>query len=91
MGWKKSLFLIIPVLELLVNTLADNEKYPVLTRDHLTIPMQMQLSQKPKTFSQFLGAFFKSTINSKYFEKHMATRDFVFPIYGLRKRGQINV
>ena len=28
----------------------------------------MQLSQKQKTFSQFLGAFLKSTINFKYFE-----------------------
>ena len=69
MGWKKSLFLITPVLELLVNTLTDNEKYPVLTRDHLTIPIQMQLSQKPKTFSQFLGAFLKPFISFKYFLK----------------------
>ena len=29
----------------------------------------MQLSQKQKTFSQFLGAFLKSTINFKYFEE----------------------
>ena len=91
LSWKKSLCLTCQILGLLANTLATNEKYPVLNRDNLTIAIQMQLSQKPKTFSQFLGAFFKSTINSKYFEKHMATRDFVFPIYGLRKRGQINV
>ena len=54
---------------MVVNTLAADEKYPVLNRDNLTIPIQMQLSQKKKTFSQFLGAFLKPTINFKVFEK----------------------
>ena len=61
LSWKKSLFLTCQILGLLVNTLAADEKYPVLNRDNLTIPIQMQLSQKQKTFSQFLGAFFQST------------------------------
>ena len=39
----------------------------------------MHLSQKQKTFSQFLGAFSKSTLKFKYCEKKMTTRDFVFP------------
>ena len=38
----------------------------------------MQLSQKQKTFSQFLGAFLKSTINFKYFGKKVTLVDFVF-------------
>ena len=67
--WKKSLLLTCKILVLLVNTLAGDEKYPVLNRDNLTIPIQMQLSQKKKTFSQFLGAFLKPTINFKFFEK----------------------
>ena len=46
---------------LLVNTLAADEKYPVLNRDNLMIPIQMQLSQKQKTFSQFLAPFLKSS------------------------------
>ena len=39
---------------LLVNTLAADEKYPVLNKDNLTILIQMSLSKKKKTFPQFL-------------------------------------
>ena len=66
---KKSLLLTCQILGLLVNTLAANEKYPVLNRDNLTIPIQMQLSQKQKTFSEFFAAFLKSRLNFKYFLK----------------------
>ena len=52
----------------LVNTLATDEKYPVLNRDNLTIPIQMQLSQKQKTFSLFFASFFKSTLNFEFFD-----------------------
>ena len=54
---------------LLVKKLAADDKYPVLNRDNLTIPIQMQLSQKKKTFSQFFAAFLKSRLNFEYFEK----------------------
>ena len=66
---KKSLLLTCQILGLLVNTLAADEKYPVLNRDNLTIPIQMQLSQKQKTFSEFFAAFLKSRLNFKYFLK----------------------
>ena len=66
---KKSLLLTCQILGLLVNTLATDEKYPVLNRDNLTIPIQMQLSQKKKIFSQLFAAFSKSTLNFKYFER----------------------
>ena len=69
MSWKKSLFFTTQILGLLVNTLAADEKYPVLNRDNLTIPIQMQLSQKQKTFSEFFAAFLKSRLNFKYFLK----------------------
>ena len=68
LSWKKSLWLTCIFLGLLVNTLAPDEKYPVLNRDNLTIPIQMQLSQKKKTFSQFFAAFLKSRLNFKCFE-----------------------
>ena len=48
LSWKNSLLLTCKILGLLVNTLATDEKYPVLNRDNLTIPIQMQLSQKEK-------------------------------------------
>ena len=72
MSWKKSLFLIFQILGLLVNTLAADEKYLLhllLKRDNLLIPIQMQVSQKKKTFSEFFAAFLKSKLNFKYFGK----------------------
>ena len=52
-----------------LNTSSTDEKYPVLSRENLTIPIQMQLSQKQKTFSEFFAAFLKFTVNFEYFEK----------------------
>ena len=69
MSWKKSLVLAWKILGLLVNTLAADEKYPVLNRDNLTIPIQMQLSQKQKKFSQIPATFLKSKLNLEYFRK----------------------
>ena len=51
-----------------MNTFAAYEKYIVLNRDNLTIPIQMQLSQKHKTFAQTLDQFLKFILNFKYFE-----------------------
>ena len=65
---KKSLLLASIILGLLFNTLAADEMYPVLNRDNLTIPIQMQLSQKQKTFSNFFAAFMKMRLNFEHFE-----------------------
>ena len=64
---KKSCFFTCQVLGLLVNTLAAYEKYPVLNRDNLTIPIQMQLSEKQKKFSEFFAAFLKRILNFEHF------------------------
>ena len=56
---KKSLFFSCRILKLLVNTLAADDKYPVLYRDNLTIPIRMQLFKQAKTFSEFFPAFLK--------------------------------
>ena len=69
LSWKNSLLLTCKILGLLVNTLATDEKYPVVNRDNLTIPIQMQLSEKQKTFSEFFPKFLKSRFNFKHFEK----------------------
>ena len=61
-----------------VNTLAADENSPVLNRDNLTIPIQIQLFQKKKFFSQFLAAFLKSRLNFKHFEQKMTLMPFVF-------------
>ena len=57
------------ILSLFVNTLTADDKYSLLNRDNLTQPIDTQLSQKPKTFSQFVFAFSKSTLNFKHFQK----------------------
>ena len=66
---KKSVLLTCKILGLLLNTLATDEKYPVLKRDKLKIPIQMQLSQKQKIFSEFVAAILKSRLNFEHFEK----------------------
>ena len=66
---KKCLLLKCKILGLLVNTLATDEKYPVLNRDNLRIPIQMILSKKQKSCSQFFDAFLKSRSKSRHFER----------------------
>ena len=41
--------------------------------------IQIHLSQKQKTFSEFLSAFFKSALNSEHFQKKVTLIDYVFP------------
>ena len=78
---KKSLLLTCKVLGLLVNTLVAGEKYSVLNRDNLTIPIQMQLCQKQKTFSEFFATFLRSRLNFKDFEsKNYPHRFFIFEV-----------
>ena len=69
MHWKKSLLVIHKILGRFVNTLAVNDKHYLLNRDNLTQPIQMQLSQKQKTFSEFFFAFLKSILNFKHLPK----------------------
>ena len=44
-------------------------KYSRLVRDNLTQRIQIQLSQKKKTFSQFFSLFLKSSLNLEHFRK----------------------
>ena len=78
LSWKKSFLLTWQILRLLVNTLAVDDKYPVLYRVKLMIPIQIQLSQKPKTFCRLFSAFSKSRLSFEHFEQKMTLIDFVF-------------
>ena len=51
------------ILRLFVKTLTVDEKHYLLTRDNLTQTIQIQLSQKQKTFFRFFLAFLKSILN----------------------------
>ena len=57
LSWKKSLSLTCKIWGLLVKTLATDEKYLNLNRDNFMIPIQMQLSQKKKSFLNYLLYF----------------------------------
>ena len=57
------------ILTLFVNTLTVNEKHYLLTRENLTQTIQIQLSQKQKTFFEFFFAFLKSILNFKHLPK----------------------
>ena len=57
------------ILGLFLNTLTVDDKHYMLNRDNLTQPIQLQLSQKQKTFSQIFFASLKSILNFKHLPK----------------------
>ena len=67
------------ILGLFVNTLSEDDRYCLLYKDNLLQPIQILLSQKQKTFSQFFSAFLKSTLNSEHFQKKLNLIADVFP------------
>ena len=64
-----SLLVIHKIIRLFVNTFTVNDKHYLLNRDNLTQTIQIQLSQKQKTFFQFFLAFLKSILNFKHLPK----------------------
>ena len=66
---EKSLLVIHKILIVFVNTLTVNEKHYLLNRDNLTQPIQIQLCQKEKIFSQFFFPLLKSILNLKHLSK----------------------
>ena len=67
------------ILRLFVNTLTADDKHYLLNRNNLTLPIQMQLSQKQKTFSEFFFGFLKPMLIFKHFPKSDALIADVFP------------
>ena len=67
------------ILGLFVNTLSEDDKYCLLYNDNLLQPIQILLSQKQKTFSEFFSAFLKSTLNFEHFQKKTKLIADVFP------------
>ena len=66
--FKKSLLVICKISRLFPNTLSGDGKYSLLNRDNLTQPIQIQLSRKQKTFSEFFAAFLNSGLNLEHFQ-----------------------
>ena len=67
------------ILGLFVNTLSEDDKYCLLYNDNLLQPIQILLSQKQKTFSEFFYGFLKSTLNFEHFEKKINLIADIFP------------
>ena len=61
--------MICKILRLFVNTFTAYDKYTVHNREYSKDPIDMQLSQKQKTFSECLSAFLKSTLNFEHIQK----------------------
>ena len=55
--------------KLFPNILCANGKYSLLARVNLMQPIQILLSRKQKTFSQFFFSFLKSSLNLEHFQK----------------------
>ena len=64
------LLVLCKILKLFVNTLTADGKYFLLNRDNLTQPIQILVSQKQNTFSEFFSKFPKYPLNLKHFQKN---------------------
>ena len=69
LSYKKSVLVICKISRLFPNILSVDGKYSLFKRENLRQPIQMQVSQKQKTFSPFFSAFLKSSLNFELFEK----------------------
>ena len=69
LSYKKSLLVICKFSRLFPNTLSTDGKYSLLNRDNSTQPIQMQVSLKQKTLSQFFSGFLKCSLNFEHFHK----------------------
>ena len=83
---KKSLLVTCKISRLFPNTLSANDKYSLLNRDNLTQPIQILLSQKQKTFSQFFSEFLKSTLSLMISKQKMTLIADVFLRLGTPKK-----
>ena len=57
------------ILTLFVNTLTVDERHDLLNRRNLTQTIQIELSEKQKTFFEFFLAFLKSILKFKHLPK----------------------
>ena len=67
--YKKFLVVMWQILRLFVTTVTAADKSSLLNPNCLMQPIQMQLSQKQKTFSEFLFQFLKSSLNFEHFQR----------------------
>ena len=66
---KKSVSVICKILRLFVKILGGVDKSSLPNREYLMQPIQMQVSEKQKTFWQIFSAFFKCSLNFDHCQK----------------------
>ena len=64
---KMSPLLLGEILSVSVNKLTADAKYPIQDCENLLLPIQIQLSEKPKAFPKLFVPFLESTSNFKHF------------------------
>ena len=69
LSWKMSPLVIYEIFVLFVNTLTAKNKYFLCNSGNLQELVQMQLSKKQYTFSEFFAPILKSMSNFKHFEE----------------------
>ena len=57
------------ILRVFVNRLTADDKYRVQDCENLPLPIQVQLSEKRKTLSEYFVPFLEFTSNFKHFER----------------------
>ena len=67
--FRKSVLVISKISRLFPNRLSGDGKYSLFNRDNLTQSIQMQLSRKQKTFSEFFSTFLKCSLNFEHFQQ----------------------
>ena len=77
--WKMSPLVLGEILGVFVNTLNPESKYPVQDGENLEIPIQMQLSEKRKTFSQFFLPFLELHQFLNILKREMIVIANIFP------------
>ena len=67
-----------------------NYEHSRSNRENLPLPIQVQLSEKLKTFSQFFIAFLESTLNFEHFEKNEPHSSSISEVIDSERRAYLN-
>ena len=70
--------------------LTTNYEYSRSNRENLPLPIQRQLSEKLKTFSQFFIALLECTLNVEHFEKNKSHSSSVSEVIDSERRAYLN-
>ena len=76
--WKNSFSVIHKILRLFVNTFTAGDKHYLLNRENFARRIQMQLSQKQKTFPELFFCIFKIYIKFERFDKKRRPSSLMF-------------